>query len=152
VSLYQTIKRAAPATQRAFAFEAGSVPISAKKPCTTPACTALVQNGKCAAHQTQARQADDRRRGNSYQRGYTRKWQEASKGYLRVHPMCECAECKAAPAPLRAVVVDHIEPHKGDMAKFWDRNNWQAMAKVCHDKKTAREDGGFGRASVTRIA
>ena len=23
--------------------------------------------------------------------------------------------------------------------------NWQAMAKTCHDRKTAREDGGFGR-------
>jgi 5-methylcytosine-specific restriction enzyme A len=30
------------------------------------------------------------------------------------------------------------------MTLFWDRNNWQAMAKACHDKKTASEDGGFG--------
>ncbi|MCB4811684.1 HNH endonuclease [Methylovorus menthalis] len=42
-----------------------------------------------------------------------------------------------------ATVVDHIKPHRGDMALFWDRNNWQAMAKECHDRKTAREDGGF---------
>ena len=32
------------------------------------------------------------------------------------------------------------------MALFWLRSNWQAMAKTCHDKKTAREDGGFGNA------
>lgn len=47
-----------------------------------------------------------------------------------------------------ATVVDHKIPHKGDMRLFWDRNNWQAMAKVCHDRKTAQEDGAFGRAVV----
>jgi 5-methylcytosine-specific restriction protein A len=29
------------------------------------------------------------------------------------------------------------------MGLFWDSSNWQAMAKVCHDRKTARQDGGF---------
>jgi len=42
-----------------------------------------------------------------------------------------------------AVVVDHKIPHRGDMNLFWDRSNWQSMAKTCHDKKTATEDGGF---------
>jgi len=28
---------------------------------------------------------------------------------------------------------------------FWDERNWQALCKPCHDAKTAREDGGFGR-------
>lgn len=32
------------------------------------------------------------------------------------------------------------------MKLFWDRTNWRGMAKVCHDAKTAREDGGFGNA------
>jgi 5-methylcytosine-specific restriction protein A len=44
-----------------------------------------------------------------------------------------------------AVVVDHIIPHKGDKALFWDSGNWQALCKRCHDVKTATEDGGFGR-------
>jgi len=30
------------------------------------------------------------------------------------------------------------------MRLFWDNTNWQSMAKECHDKKTATEDGGFG--------
>lgn len=25
------------------------------------------------------------------------------------------------------------------MELFWDRSNWQSMAKTCHDRKTARE-------------
>jgi len=46
----------------------------------------------------------------------------------------------------RAVVVDHIIPHRGDLALFWDeKNNWQALCHRCHSRKTAREDGGFGR-------
>lgn len=29
---------------------------------------------------------------------------------------------------------------------MWDSANWQPLCKHCHDAKTAREDGGFGRA------
>ena len=42
-------------------------------------------------------------------------------------------------------MVDHITPHKGDKALFWQRANWQPLCKQCHDIKTAIEDGGFGR-------
>ena len=45
----------------------------------------------------------------------------------------------------KATVVDHITPHKGNQQLFWDRNNWQPLCKQCHDRKTATEDGGFGR-------
>ena len=50
----------------------------------------------------------------------------------------------------QATVVDHIVPHRGDMRLFWDTKNWQAMAKSCHDRKTARHDGGFGRARTAK--
>ena len=36
--------------------------------------------------------------------------------------------------------VDHIIPHRGDQKLFWDRNNWQALCKPCHDRKTGKED------------
>jgi hypothetical protein len=32
-----------------------------------------------------------------------------------------------------AVLVDHIDPHRGDMKKFWDSANWQSLCKPCHD-------------------
>lgn len=59
-----------------------------------------------------------------------------------------------------ANVVDHIIPHKlkaaldsGDQvaitkakALFWDSlGNWQPLCKPHHDRKTAAEDGGWGR-------
>lgn len=77
-------------------------------------------------------------RPSAAKRGYGRKWQETSKKYLEVHP--RCVRC-----PARSTVADHIKPHRGDMILFWDRTNWQPMCKRCHDSKTAREDGGFGR-------
>ena len=49
-----------------------------------------------------------------------------------------------------AVVVDHIWPHKGDRALFWDRGNWQSLCKACHDRKTALEDGRWGPATGQR--
>ncbi|WP_308302390.1 HNH endonuclease signature motif containing protein [Bacillus sp. V5-8f] len=41
--------------------------------------------------------------------------------------------------------VDHIKPHKGNQALFWDSSNWQTLCKPCHSHKTATKDGGFGR-------
>lgn len=41
---------------------------------------------------------------------------------------------------MAATVVDHIIPHRGDQKLFWDRSNWQALCKSCHDSKTMTED------------
>lgn len=37
------------------------------------------------------------------------------------------------PAP-NSPVVDHIEPHRGDLDRFWDENNLMAVSKAYHDK------------------
>jgi 5-methylcytosine-specific restriction protein A len=41
---------------------------------------------------------------------------------------------------VKATVVDHIKPHRGDQTLFWDRSNWQALCKQHHDEKTGKED------------
>lgn len=41
---------------------------------------------------------------------------------------------------MKATVVDHIVPHRGDDRLFWDEENWQALCKNCHDSKTMTED------------
>lgn len=66
-------------------------------------------------------------------------WRKARAVYLREHPLC--VECKRNGRLTPATVVDHVEPHQGDKHRFWDKANWQALCKRCHDRKTAREGG-----------
>lgn len=44
-----------------------------------------------------------------------------------------------APAP-NSPVVDHIRPHRGDLALFWDPDNLQAVAKGWHDTEKQRQE------------
>ena len=70
---------------------------------------------------------------------YSYKWQRASKGFLARHPLCQCPQCAEGKIRVRAAtVVDHKIPHRGDMKLFWDQNNWQSMAKDCHDSYKQR--------------
>jgi 5-methylcytosine-specific restriction protein A len=121
------------------------MPYRAKRPCRYPGCRALVESGWCEAHQPKRDHSTyDSQRGSSNARGYNVRWQKARVTYLRSHPLC--AECERQGRTTPATLVDHIIPHKGDTNLFWDVDgNWQPLCKPCHDRKTAREDGGFGR-------
>jgi 5-methylcytosine-specific restriction protein A len=99
--------------------------------------------GRCPAHKHVERKQADAKRGTAHERGYSSAWQKARLGFLRSHPLCR--RCDAQGLVVAASVVDHIVPHKNDKALFWDHDNWQPLCKPCHDKKTAAEDGGFGR-------
>ncbi|MDP2026435.1 HNH endonuclease [Sulfuriferula sp.] len=117
----------------------------APKPCRHAGCGVLVVDGSglCQAHLKSRRAASDQQRGSSTERGYGGQWRKARAGYLRSHPLC--VVCATAGVVRAANVVDHIVPHKGDQALFWDKTNWQSLCKSHHDAKTAREDGGWGR-------
>lgn len=96
------------------------------------------------AHQSSAkadRKWEDERRGSSAQRGYGSRWQKARATYLANHPLCRI--CKQSGIVKVAEVVDHIVPHKGDQALFWDTENWQPLCKQCHDshKRRAEQSG-----------
>ena len=130
------------------------MPTKPKVPCRHPGCPNLVEPGEkyCSKHLIQVQQnlrkpfgCIDERRPNSTERGYGHKWRQAREGYLKKHPTC--VKCGAP-----ATVVDHIKPHKGDKQLFWDRDNWQALCKRCHDLKTFSRDvkhkGGRGQIST----
>jgi 5-methylcytosine-specific restriction protein A len=118
---------------------------AALRPCTHPGCPALTDSNRCPKHKVVQRKEQDAHRGSSAERGYGFRWQKASKAWLRAHPLCACTECDDGRKRVTpAVLVDHRIPHRGDMKLFWDPSNWQSMAKACHDRKTAMEDGGFG--------
>lgn len=79
--------------------------------------------------------ADDQRK-SSAQRGYGSKWQRAREAFLREHPLCE--DHRKRGQVVAATVVDHKIPHRGDLSLFWDRKNWQALCKHCHDSHKQR--------------
>ncbi|WP_257572548.1 HNH endonuclease [Janthinobacterium sp. UMAB-56] len=102
---------------------------------------------------------------SSTKRGYGYAWQKARVGHLRSHPFCvyclrdpvyaairsmapssailRCAELGLA-APM-ASVVDHIEPHRGDQALFWNKANWQSLCATHHSADKQREEAVLRR-------
>lgn len=112
------------------------MPYRPKVPCRHPGCPELVEPGRlyCEAH----RPLHPEVTRPAAKRGYNRRWQKVSKAYLQAHPLC--VECMKNGRYVRATVVDHIKPHRGDQRLFWDEENWQALCKECHDRKTLTED------------
>ena len=108
-------------------------------PCKKPGCPYTTTERYCHMHRHyRTPRRKDNQRPSSAQRGYTWAWQKARRLFLKDHPLCNhCLEVERTTA---ATVVDHIEPHCGDPMRFWDRSNWQALCKRCHDRKTATEE------------
>lgn len=112
------------------------MPYRSKVPCRHPGCAELVTPGVKYCDKHRALHPEENRSAGS--RGYGRAWQKASRQYLAAHPLC--VKCMEEGRYRKATVVDHIIPHRGDEKLFWDRENWQALCKSCHDHKTWTED------------
>lgn len=117
------------------------MPYAAKRPCTV--CGKL---GQCPEHTRQARRREREReqptRPSASARGYGARWRATRAGFLAKHPYCVL--CEQAGQIVKATIVDHIIPHRGDSDLFWDRENWRSLCKRCHDIKTADEDSFRG--------
>ena len=72
------------------------------------------------------------------QRGYGHRWRKVREGYLRSNPICVI--CDKQNRVTAATVVDHIKPHNGCQKLFWDKTNWQALCKTCHDSVKQSEE------------
>ena len=84
-----------------------------------------------APHMPDRSKAYDHARGSARSRGYTPRWDKASRGFLGKNPIC--LACEAAGLLEAARVTDHIIPHRGDCALFWDKDNWQPCCRWHHD-------------------
>ena len=84
------------------------------------------------------------KRASARERGYTKRWEHARKGFLAKHPLCVMCQEDGRITP--ATVVDHIVPHRGDMALFWDVSNWAPLCASHHSSRKQREEksGIFG--------
>ncbi len=117
-----------------------------KKACSWPNCGELTDGGRCPKHRAKVAQEVDARRGTSAERGYGARWQRVRDAYLKAHPLC--VECEKLGRMVQAEEVDHIKPHRGDQVLMWDEKNFQSLCASHHSKKTAQEDGRWGRKSV----
>ena len=104
------------------------MPRKPPRPCRHPGCPNLSHEVYCPEHRALYA------RENAAERGYDGKWRKARGLFLQRNPLCTSClkEGKITPA----VIVDHIIPHRGDMALFWDQGNWQPLCKNHHDRKT----------------
>lgn len=110
------------------------MPRKPKKPCKHPGCPNLTEGFYCEEHESLHR-GD---RAGASNRGYNRKWQRSRERFLRKNPLC--VECQKEGKYVKATVVDHIVPHRGDPVLFWNESNWQPLCKHHHDSKTMTED------------
>jgi 5-methylcytosine-specific restriction enzyme A len=46
--------------------------------------------------------------------------------------------CEANNKIVAATTVDHITPHRGQAALFWDAKNWQSLCTLCHNMHKQR--------------
>jgi|LGOV01.1.fsa_nt_gb 5-methylcytosine-specific restriction endonuclease McrA len=95
---------------------------------------------KPATHNVSKRTATERA-GKHSKLYTTKRWRKARARFLRDNPLC--VMCQALGRVTAAAIVDHIKPHRGDMALFWSEDNWQPLCKQHHDStKQAMEKGG----------
>ncbi|MCK2183518.1 HNH endonuclease [Halomonas getboli] len=68
----------------------------------------------------------------------TRRWHRLRAAQLRDEPLCRF--CRDLGRVTPAKVADHITPHKGGEALFFDADNLQSLCKTCHDSAKQRQE------------
>lgn len=119
------------------------MPVRSGRPCSKVGCTNLSTERFCPEHSANQPKFYDRRRGSAASRGYDYLWTKVRKRALE-RDNYTCVACLAEDRVTEATDVDHIIA----IAKGGDRlslKNLQSLCASCHSKKTAREDGSFGR-------
>lgn len=114
------------------------MPQLVRRYCLFPGCASFAERGgRCLAHTR--RDVDNRE--SSTARGYGGGWRDLRAYVLGLEPTCRA--CRRLNRVTVATDVDHVIP----LARggTHDVGNLQPLCHACHSRKTAREDGGFGR-------
>ena len=102
--------------------------------CATPGCAARVGKGHCPSH---ARVREQGRYNADMRKLYASpRWFRLRAQVIQDDPLCR--GCQAAGMLEPSTDVDHVVPHRGDLSRFWDRANLQALCHACHARKTQR--------------
>lgn len=112
------------------------------KYCDEPGCGALVMRARCQVHARDVEHA----RGKTAARGYGNRWTRRAALFRSQHPLCGMRPGGLAPVMSKChdeqrvtlgAHVDHVIPHRGNDALFWDElGNWQTLCAACHTRKS----------------
>lgn len=102
---------------------------------------------KGASTQREARIEYDHRRGSARERGYGARWDRASEGFKRAHPLC--MGCQAVGWVRATTITDHVIPHRGDMMVFWDSAKWQPSCDWHHSVVKQRLEAMHAQGKAT---
>jgi 5-methylcytosine-specific restriction enzyme A len=80
-------------------------------------------------------------------RGYDTGWSKASDAFKAAHRFCLGCAALGIRAPTE--VVDHVVPHRGDRALFWDSRNWQPACTWHHSSVKASLEAKFDRGEIS---
>jgi 5-methylcytosine-specific restriction protein A len=89
-------------------------------------------------------EAFDRKRAGIDFRAWYREplWHALRSTQLRSHPQCLFHQRMGV--KVQATIVDHIKPHRGSRALFFDARNLQSLCESCHNRvKQSRERSRF---------
>jgi 5-methylcytosine-specific restriction protein A len=110
--------------------------------CDEPGCGAIVARARCPAHA----RAVERARGSRQARGYGNRWARRAALFRVRYPLCGMRPGDQAPVMSKCFdehrvtlgeQVDHVVPHRGNDALFWDElGNWQTLCRACHTRKS----------------
>jgi 5-methylcytosine-specific restriction enzyme A len=104
--------------------------------CAEPGCGVLVLGGRCPVHAPRERRAHVVTYANTQRMYDSVRWARLRREVIQDEPFCRA--CRRAGRRSLTVDVDHIVPHRGNPAVFWDRANLQGLCKRCHTTKTNR--------------
>ena len=65
-------------------------------------------------------------------------WRKARAAFIAANPFC--VMCAREGRDALAGVVDHIVPHKGNVALFRDPSNWQGLCLTCHNSSKQSQE------------
>lgn len=90
------------------------------------------------------REVDQRRNAQAWRRWYgLARWKRLRWDVL-VRDRFTCRMCQRVEPDTSKLVADHVRPHRGDPALFWDQDNLQSLCASCHSSaKQAAEAREF---------
>jgi hypothetical protein len=68
----------------------------------------------------------------------TKRWQDLRWSVL-LRDQFTCQICRRLEGDTSKLVCDHVEPHRGDVEKFWS-GPFQTLCKPCHDGQKQKEE------------